>query len=136
MEAGVTTLRSYVLGRDADPDAVAALPLLMAFEVMYCDGRDLAGRPLRDRRARLGSIRRECLDHVVVVGERHLLGILSMYVDYYNRTRTHLSLAKDTPESGGAYSSTIGVSFRGNQAEAARRNLFVSAKGLVLAEPL
>jgi ATP-dependent DNA ligase len=52
MEAGVTTLRSYVLGRDADPDAVAALPLLMAFEVMYCDGRDL-GRPLRDRRARL-----------------------------------------------------------------------------------
>jgi hypothetical protein len=59
-----------------------------------------------------------------------------MYVDYYNRTRTHLSLAKDTPESGGAYSSTIGVSFRGNQAEAARRNLFVSAKGLVLAEPL
>src|SRR3989449_1000660 len=47
----------------------------------------------------IGSIRRECLDHVVVVGERHLLGILSKYVDYYNRTRTHLSLAKDAPES-------------------------------------
>src|SRR6267142_2887969 len=46
----------------------------------------------------IGSIRRECLDHVVVVGERHLLGILSKYVDYYNRTRTHLSLAKDAPE--------------------------------------
>ena len=30
---------------------------------------------------------------------RHLLGILSKYVDYYNRTRTHLSLAKDPPES-------------------------------------
>jgi len=44
------------------------------------------------------SIRRECLDHVVVVGERHLLGILSKYVDYYNETRTHLSLAKDAPE--------------------------------------
>jgi ATP-dependent DNA ligase len=39
--------------REPDPDAVAALPLFMAFEVMYCDGRDLAGRPLRDRRARL-----------------------------------------------------------------------------------
>ena len=47
----------------------------------------------------IGSIRRECLDYVVVVGERHLLGILSKYIDYYNRTRTHLSLAKDAPES-------------------------------------
>ena len=47
----------------------------------------------------IGSIRRECLDHVVVLGERHLLGILSKYVDYYNGTRTHLSLAKDAPES-------------------------------------
>ena len=46
----------------------------------------------------IGSIRRECLDHVVVIGERHLRGILSKYVDYYNRTRTHLSLNKDTPE--------------------------------------
>jgi hypothetical protein len=33
-----------------------------------------------------------------VIGERHLLGILSKYVDYYNRTRTHLSLGKDAPE--------------------------------------
>jgi transposase InsO family protein len=46
----------------------------------------------------IGSIRRECLDHVVVLGERHLLGILSKYVDYYNGTRTHLSLTKDAPE--------------------------------------
>jgi transposase InsO family protein len=46
----------------------------------------------------IGSIRRECLDHVVVIGERHLLGILSKYVDYYNGNRTHLSLGKDAPE--------------------------------------
>jgi transposase InsO family protein len=46
----------------------------------------------------IGSIRRECLDHVVVIGERHLLRILSKYVDYYNGSRTHLSLAKDAPE--------------------------------------
>jgi putative transposase len=46
----------------------------------------------------IGSIRRECLDHVVVIGERHLRRILSAYVDYYNRTRTHLSLTKDSPE--------------------------------------
>ena len=47
----------------------------------------------------IGSIRRECLDHVVVIGERHLRGILSTYVDYYNVIRTHLSLAKDAPKS-------------------------------------
>ena len=46
----------------------------------------------------IGSIRRECLDHVVVMGERHLREILSQYVDYYNAARTHLSLAKDAPE--------------------------------------
>ena len=47
----------------------------------------------------IGSIRRECLDHVVVLGERHLLRVLSKYVDYYNRARTHLSLAKDAPDA-------------------------------------
>lgn len=43
-------------------------------------------------------MRREWLDHVVVIGERRLLGILSKYVDDYQGTRTHLSLAKDAPE--------------------------------------
>jgi transposase InsO family protein len=47
----------------------------------------------------IGSIRRECLDHVVVIGERHLRGILSAYVECYNGIRTHLSLAKDAPKS-------------------------------------
>ena len=46
----------------------------------------------------IGSMRRECLDHVVVIGERHLREILSKYVDYYNGTRTHLSLSKDAPK--------------------------------------
>ena len=46
----------------------------------------------------IGSIRRECLDHVVVLNERHLRRILSSYFDYYHRTRTHLSLCKDCPE--------------------------------------
>ena len=45
----------------------------------------------------IGSIRRDCLDHMVVMGERHLMGILAEYVDYYNGTRTPLSLAKDAP---------------------------------------
>ncbi len=46
----------------------------------------------------IGSIRRECLNHMIVSGERHLRRILRSYVDYYNETRTHLSLDKDAPE--------------------------------------
>ena len=45
----------------------------------------------------IGSIRRECLEHVIVFNERSLRRILRSYVDYYQRCRTHLSLAKDTP---------------------------------------
>ena len=45
----------------------------------------------------IGSIRRECLDHVVVFGEPHLRRILAAYAVYYNELRTHLSLAKDSP---------------------------------------
>jgi transposase InsO family protein len=46
----------------------------------------------------IGSIRRECLDHVVILNERHLRRVLSSYVDYYHRSRTHLSLRKDCPD--------------------------------------
>jgi hypothetical protein len=45
----------------------------------------------------VGSIRRECLDHVIVLGEKHLRRILKGYFDYYLGSRTHLSLAKDAP---------------------------------------
>ena len=45
----------------------------------------------------IGSIRRDCLDHVVVFGERHLRHLLRCYATYYNETRTHLSLSKDAP---------------------------------------
>jgi transposase InsO family protein len=45
----------------------------------------------------IGSIRRECLDHVIVFGERHLRHVLRSYAQYYNGARTHLSLAKDSP---------------------------------------
>ena len=47
----------------------------------------------------IGSIRRECLDHIVIFNESHLRRVLSSYVDYYQRTRTHLSLDKDCPAS-------------------------------------
>src|ERR1700733_12550735 len=45
----------------------------------------------------IGSIRRECLDHIIVLGEAHLRRILKFYADYYNGVRTHRSLNKDTP---------------------------------------
>ena len=45
----------------------------------------------------IGSIRRECLNHVLVLGERHLRRTLARYFAYYHRARTHLSLDKDAP---------------------------------------
>ena len=45
----------------------------------------------------IGSIRRDCLDHIVVFGERHLRHLLNSYQEYYNGVRTHLSLRKDLP---------------------------------------
>jgi transposase InsO family protein len=45
----------------------------------------------------IGSIRRECLNHVVVFDEQHLRHLLRSYAQYYNDARTHLSLSKDTP---------------------------------------
>ena len=43
----------------------------------------------------IGSVRRECLDHIIVLGEAHLRRILKSYADYYNGARTHRSLNKD-----------------------------------------
>jgi transposase InsO family protein len=56
----------------------------------------------------IGSIRRECLDHLEIFNERHLCRVLSSYVDYYQRTRTHLSLDKDCPDSRSIQHRSIG----------------------------
>jgi putative transposase len=47
----------------------------------------------------IGSIRRECLDHVIILNETGLRRILKSYFEYYERSRTHLSLNKDAPIS-------------------------------------
>src|SRR5882757_1608448 len=47
----------------------------------------------------IGSIRRECVDHVIVLGEAHLRRVLRSYARYYNDIRTHRSLDKDAPVS-------------------------------------
>src|ERR1700722_935028 len=46
----------------------------------------------------IGSVRRECLDHLIVFGERSLRRTLYSYFSYYHQTRLHLSLGKDAPE--------------------------------------
>ena len=45
----------------------------------------------------IGTLRRDCLDHVLIFGERHLRRVLTLYSRYYNETRTHLGLGKDAP---------------------------------------
>ena len=45
----------------------------------------------------IGTVRRECLDRMLVFGESHLRQILSAYAAYYNQVRTHLALDKDAP---------------------------------------
>jgi hypothetical protein len=56
----------------------------------------------------IGTVRRECLDRMLIFGEAHLRRILSMYAIYYNESRTHLSLHKDVPLRDRAVTNTHG----------------------------
>lgn len=56
----------------------------------------------------IGTLRRECLDHVIILNERHLRRILRSYRDYYHGSRTHLSLGKDTPDGRPAQPASFG----------------------------
>jgi transposase InsO family protein len=56
----------------------------------------------------IGSIRRECLDHVIVLSETGLRRILKSYFEYYERSRTHLSIGKDSPITRAVQSVTMG----------------------------
>ena len=47
----------------------------------------------------IGSIRRECLDHLIVLNRAHLYRVLESYIAYYHHWRTHLGLDKDAPEA-------------------------------------
>ena len=55
----------------------------------------------------IGSIRRECLDHVIVLGEAHLRRVLKSYANYYNSVRTHRSLNKGAPVSRARFSEPV-----------------------------
>ena len=56
----------------------------------------------------IGSIRRKCLDHVIVLGERHLRRLLTAYLTYYHGARTHLALEKDAPTTRRVQTPTEG----------------------------
>ena len=56
----------------------------------------------------ISSIRRECLDHIIVFGETGLLRILKDYFEYYENWRTHLSPGKDAPTSRSIQSPSLG----------------------------
>ena len=62
----------------------------------------------RVRGAFIGSLRRECLDHIIIFNESSLKRILKSYFEYYEHSRTHLSLEKDAPTSRAVQASELG----------------------------
>ena len=87
----------YVVG---DRDRVYGSDFIRRIRAMRIRDRPISARsPWQNGCAErlIGSIRHECLDHVVVFGERHLRNLLRSYQQYYNEYRTHLSLDKDAP---------------------------------------
>ncbi len=92
-----TSPRYMIRDRDSVSGAVVCARIkAMGIEEVVTAQRRLWQNPFAERV--IGSIRRECLDHVIVFNERHLRRILASYFDYYHRSRTHLSLDKDAPD--------------------------------------
>jgi transposase InsO family protein len=85
-----------------DRDQVYGSDFIRRIRAMGIQDRPISARsPWQNGYAErlIGSIRSDCLDHVVVFGERHLRNLLRSYQQYYNECRTHLSLDKDAPFS-------------------------------------
>jgi hypothetical protein len=102
-----TAPRYLLRDRDASygqafPDHVQA----MAIKEVVTAARSPWQNPYVERI--IGSIRRECLNHVIIFDERHLRSVLSSYFCYYHKTRTHLSLDKDCPESPTVHLPAVG----------------------------
>ena len=96
---GWTAMPRYIV---RDRDAVYGDIFVRRLRAMGIRDRPTAARsPWQNGYAErlIGSIRRDCLDHVVLFGEQHLRHLLELYQRYYNEARTHLSLGKDAPVS-------------------------------------
>ncbi len=102
-----TTPRFMIRDRDGVYGAaVRARIAAMGIEEVVTAPRSPWQNPFVERV--IGSIRRECLDHVIVLNERHLYRILVLYFHYYHRSRTHLSLDKDAPNERPVQSADTG----------------------------
>ncbi|ABW09956.1 putative transposase [Parafrankia sp. EAN1pec] len=103
MALGERAARFRFLIRDRDTKFTAAFDT-----VFTTDNIDIVRTPARAPVANafaerwVGTIRRECLDHLLILGERHLTAVLTAYVDHYNQHRPHQSLQQQAPLSAGA----------------------------------
>jgi transposase InsO family protein len=85
-----------------DRDAIYGAAVMRRLRAMGIRDKPISpGSPWQNGFAErlIGSIRRECVDHVVAFGEQHLQQVLKSYASYYNTARTHRSLDKDAPVS-------------------------------------
>ena len=83
-----------------DQDAIYGTAVARRLRAMGIRDKPIApGSPWQNGYAErlIGTIRRECLDHLIVLGEAHLRRILGEFVAYYNRSRTHRALSQDAP---------------------------------------
>jgi putative transposase len=87
--------RYLVRDRDTTFNSCAATAAAMGIQEVVTAARSPWQNAYVERL--IGSIRRECLDHVIVWNERGLRRVLNAYVNYHQRSRTHLSLHKDSP---------------------------------------
>jgi len=66
---------------------------------MARDNRLWGAERIRGELLKLGSVRRECIDHTFVLGERHLQRVLTDYVAYFNGSRPHQGIGQRTPRA-------------------------------------
>ena len=103
--------------REATPDGAGPRFLIHDHDAKYrsalarlaaASGIEVIRTPIRAPRANavrerfLGSVRRECVDHTLVLGERHLRRVLAEYVGFFNRDRPHQGIEQRAPVSVGA----------------------------------
>ena len=89
------TPRYLLRDRDHTFDALAATTKAMGIREVLTAPHSPWQNPYAERL--IGSLRRECLDNMIIFNETHLRHTLARYLSYYHRSRTHLSLAKDAP---------------------------------------
>lgn len=82
-------------------------------EVFGSEGARIVRTPFRSPKANahaerwVRTVRRECLDHLLILSRRHLDAVLAEFVEHYNRARPHRALGLDAPERRGARASPV-----------------------------